>query len=137
VPRIAVLENDPTLLDLLGEIFAEQGWELLPHTSSTVVPALQQEKPDLILLDLWLEGVTTGWDVLQQLKQDPATRSTPVIVMSAAADHLREMEPCLAEQGIPAIEKPFDVDDLCATIRAALEHRRPDLQGREAAADRA
>jgi CheY-like chemotaxis protein len=127
-----VIEDDAVLVDLLRELFAERDWELLASTGSDALPAIQHDRPDTILLDLWLEGPETGWAVLEQLKQDPTTRSIPVIVWSGAVEQLREKAGWLAEKGIPSLEKPFDIDALYATVMAALEHRLPQLEpGRE------
>jgi twitching motility two-component system response regulator PilH len=130
--RIAVIEDDTALLDLLQELFVEQGWELLASTGGDALPAMQREQPDAILLDLVLEGPESGWAILEQLKRDLATRSIPVIVWSGAVEQLREKAGWLAEQGIPTLEKPFDIDALYATVTTALEHRLPQLEpGRE------
>jgi CheY-like chemotaxis protein len=75
VPRIAVVDDDTILLELLQELFADKGSELLPCAQgSAAFELLTQEQPDTILLDLVLETPVGGWQILHQLQQDPLTR---------------------------------------------------------------
>jgi CheY-like chemotaxis protein len=128
VPRIAVVDDDTVLLELLQELFADKGWGLLPCAQgSAAFVLLTQEYPDAILLDLLLETPIGGWQILQRLKQDPLTRSIPVIVWSAAA-HLHDKQSWLAEQGIPVLDKPFEIDELYQTVEAALTGKVTNLQ---------
>jgi len=129
VARIAVVDDDRMLLELLQELFTEKGWELLPCAQgSAAFELLKQEHPDAILLDLVLETPVGGWQILQRLKQDPLTRSIPVIIWSAAADHLHDKESWLAEQGTPILCKPFEIDALYQTVEAALTGKVTNLQ---------
>jgi len=49
---------------------------------STAIKAVRDYRPDILLLDLVLSGPTTGFDVCEQIKNDPVTAGTFVIVMS-------------------------------------------------------
>lgn len=49
---------------------------------STAIKAVREYRPDILLLDLVLSGPTTGFDVCEQIKSDPVTAGTFVIVMS-------------------------------------------------------
>jgi CheY-like chemotaxis protein len=117
------------LLELLQELFTEKGWEILPCAhGSAALELVKQEHPDAILLDLVLDTPVGGWQILQSLKRDPLTRSIPVMVWSAAADHLHAKKSWLAEQGIPILDKPFEIDAIYQTVEAALTGKVADLQ---------
>ena len=132
MPRIAVVDDDQTLLQLLHELFTEKGWELLPHAGGTsVFDLLKREVPDVILLDLWLKPPGSGREVVEQLKMDVVTRDIPVIAWSAAAEQLRDMERWLTEHGISALSKPFEIDELYDTIEAALATKVKDRDEQE------
>lgn len=129
MPRIAVVEDDDDIILLLREMFEDRGWDVLVHTGGrAAVETLRREQPDAILLDLWLEAAETGWEILQGLRMDPATRSIPVIVCSGAADQLRNKRAWLAQCGVPTVAKPFDIDELYETVDAVLGQQVEGLQ---------
>lgn len=128
VARIAVIDTDQECLALMGEIFAFMGWDLLPcdqpdHAFAVVAQSL----PDVIVLDVWLQTPTLGWQVLQQLKSDPLTREIPLIICSGAQDHLRAKEAWLKDRGIAVVLKPFDIDEILFSVESVLQ--RPSGPG--------
>jgi DNA-binding response OmpR family regulator len=121
VPRIAVIDNDRTLVDLAAELFLDQGWDSDTYLEgSGAVRALSLKPPDVIILDLFLDGPETGWDILQRLKIDATTRDVPVIIWSGAVDRLRDKEDWLLAQGIPTLGKPFEITELYRLVEDAL-----------------
>jgi len=85
----------------------------------------RNEKPDLILLDIMLPGMT-GLDVLEILKKDEQTLNIPVIIVTA------KVSPEEAKQGLQAgafdyIKKPFERVEIIARIRSALRFRDAQL----------
>lgn len=84
------------------------------------------EKPDIILLDLMMPGMD-GFEVARGLKANPATRSIPIIIVTALEDvasHLR----MLASGADEFINKPVDRWELSLRISKLLQARR-DLLG--------
>lgn len=119
--RIAVVDNDRSLLALLEELFTDEGWEVVAHAEGRgAFDLLKREQPDIVLLDLWLETPVSGWKVLQELRIDPATRAIPVVLLSGAPEDLKGKQPWLNDHGIPIVAKPFDIDDLYRTVSHAL-----------------
>ena len=90
---------------------------------------IRQAKPDLIILDLFLHGESTGWQQLDILTLDPATRGIPVIICSAAIASLGFARDKLAAFDVAVLEKPFDLEELTAAVTAAIEsgRRRPEV----------
>ena len=84
--------------------------------------ALEQVRaaqPSLVLLDVMMPGVD-GWQVAEQLAVDPATRSIPVVFLSArAAPEDRERARELGAVGY--LVKPFDPIELAGIVREVLE----------------
>lgn len=77
---IAIIDDDVYIGDMLAEVLTREGYAILRAYSGTeALYLLSQNKPDLILLDLMLPGLS-GEEVLLQ------TENTPVIVLSAKAD---------------------------------------------------
>jgi len=100
---------------------------LLAATGQECLRLAREKRPDLILLDLALPDLT-GVEVLRQLRNDPMTRSIPVIVVSASTNQ---------EDRIHALEagaddvffKPYDDQLLMSRVRNLLRRRQemPDL----------
>ena len=82
--------------------------------------AVQNHKPDLVLLDLLLPGMN-GWDVYARIRADENLRHTPVIVVSCCP---RQVANALHDNltGIQGyVSKPFSVADLRAAVDRVLE----------------
>jgi adenylate cyclase len=82
---------------------------------------------DLILLDLMMPDIN-GYDVLRRLKDDPAVRHIPVIMISAL-DEIDSIVRCIEAGAEDYISKPFDPVLLATRIDASLERKR--LRDRE------
>lgn len=91
---LAVDDAKETLL-LIRKLLRKHGFEVLfAETGEAAVLAATKNPPDLILLDVRLPGMS-GLDVCRELKNDPATRHIPVLLMSAYAaveDWVRGLE---------------------------------------------
>lgn len=82
----------------------------------------QNEKPDLILMDVGLPGMD-GWEAARQLKADPATSGIPVIALTAHAMH-SDREKALAAGCDHYETKPIDFNSLFARMDALLAKRQ-------------
>lgn len=105
--RVMVVDDEPAILDVLRLILEDEGYEVLTATRQDEIRA-DQSRPELILLDIWLSGVS-GEQICRQLKGDPATRDIPVILVSANRDTAAIAKHCGAEG---FISKPFDLDEV-------------------------
>ena len=83
------------------------------------VDLARQHHPNLILLDLHLPDVP-GWEVLAQLKADPATREIPVVIVSADATP-RQVERLMKAGAHSYLTKPLEVERFQRTLRQVLE----------------
>jgi CheY-like chemotaxis protein len=87
VPRngntVLVIENDPLTLSALKIALQSKGYQVL-KTSNGVhgIAMAVSERPDLIILDLMMPGVS-GFDVAELLHTEPATTHTPILVLTA------------------------------------------------------
>ena len=117
--RILVVEDDVSLANLEADMLSAHGYVVSIATSGeTAIIALQQEIPDLLLLDLDLSGVTTGWDVLKVLRRHSGA---PVLLTSAEAAIRRS----LRMQGEPRstldhLPKPYPLQALLKRIERML-----------------
>ncbi|MEK7552023.1 MAG: response regulator [Patescibacteria group bacterium] len=80
--KIMWVEDDKFLSDLIARKLTQQKCKLLfSRTGEEALELLKKEKPDLILLDLLLPGIS-GFEVLEYIKKDPGLKDIPVIVLS-------------------------------------------------------
>lgn len=117
---IAIIEDDIAIGDLLTEVLTREGYAVLRAYSGTeALYLLSQNKPDLVLLDLMLPGLS-GEEVL------PHIENTPVIVLSAKVD-VQDKVNLLLGGAADYITKPFHTDELLARITVQL--RKPEKPG--------
>ena len=111
--KIAVIDDDIYIGDMVEEILKKEGYSVLRAYSGTeAVYLLKEHRPDLILLDLTLPGLT-GEQVL------PLVQGIPVIVVSAKADVADKVK-MLRDGAADYITKPFDTRELLARIDVQL-----------------
>ena len=118
---IAVLDGDWACQDLLLEVLTAAGYHVVGWTVGTDAAALiQQSRPDLVILDTWLQARDDGWVLLQGLWRTPGTATIPVLVCSPDPQGLHARLPLLAERGCAVLAKPFALAELHVQIRSLL-----------------
>lgn len=116
--RILIIEDEPSIRDLLDDFFNGEGFDTLLATDGrSGVDLATLLHPDVILLDVMLP-VMDGVEAARQLKDDARTHDIPIVVMSANLTVLRRPELLAADT---VIRKPFDLDELLALIRSQAE----------------
>lgn len=110
---IAVVDDDLYIGNMLEEVLRSNGYDVLRAYSGTeALLLLSKTRPDLILLDLMLPGLS-GEEVL------PKVRGIPVIVLSAKAD-VKDKVNLLLGGAADYLTKPFDTSELLARIVVQL-----------------
>lgn len=93
--RVLVVEDNPVNLELVVEVLEQEGCEVLTTQSAEAGLRLAAaERPDLILMDFQLPGMT-GYEATRRLKGHPATAAIPVVALTASAmrgDDLKALE---------------------------------------------
>lgn len=111
--HILIVDDDIHINSMLEEVLMKEGYKVSHAYSGTeAVLVLSSCKPDLILLDLMLPGLS-GEDVLSKIN------GIPVIVVSAKAD-VKDKVSLLLNGAVDYITKPFDIDELLARIIVQL-----------------
>lgn len=110
---IAVIDDDIHIGDMLTEVLTQEGYAVLRAYSGTeALYLLSHNKPDLVLLDLMLPGLS-GEEVL------PHIENIPVIVLSAKVD-VQDKVNLLLSGAVDYMTKPFDIRELLARITVQL-----------------
>lgn len=117
VPTILIIDDEPSITDVVAEVLTDEGYEtLIASGGRDALHMLAECRPDLMLLDLFMPEMS-GLDLLAQLQADERLASIPVVMMTAGA-----MANLSFGHGGPTqvIAKPFDVEDLLATVRTLV-----------------
>lgn len=113
--RVLVVEDHPDSRELLAEFLEALGYEV--DVAGHGLEALERLRgaplPAVMVLDLMMP-VMSGWELMRYVREDPALRSLPVVVVSGAGD----AQP-LPEGILGAVPKPVDLDTLRAFLKAA------------------
>ena len=118
--QIAIIDDDMAIGNMLEEVLTQEGYGVLRAYSGTeALYLLEQNQPDLVLLDLMLPGLS-GEEVL------PKIQGIPVIVLSAKGQ-VQDKVDLLLKGAADYLTKPFDVRELLARITVQL--RRPNAAG--------
>jgi adenylate cyclase len=118
-PRILVVDDNPTNLEVLRVRLNSQGYEVVTAVDGEDALVRARElDPDLVLLDVMMPKLD-GISVLKELKRDATLRFIPVILVTAKAD-TRDVVNGLEAGGDDYLTKPFEQAALVARVRSLL-----------------
>ena len=114
---VAIVDDDPSFVEMIQLALALEGHQSISCRCGPDAHVLvQQQQPDVVMLDLREQSLDAGWQVLEALRRDPATRAIPVIVSAGDAGLLREREQQLRAYGCAILLKPYALGALLAAI---------------------
>ena len=126
--RVMVIEDDEALCALLEYNLVKEGHKVsLVSDGEEALIAIEEERPDLILLD-WMLPHVSGIEICRQIRARAEIKDTPVIMLTARGeeeDRIRGLETGADDY----LTKPFSTSELLARIRAVLRRSRPTLAG--------
>ncbi|MEN8934648.1 MAG: response regulator, partial [Planktotalea arctica] len=127
-PCVLLIEDEPAQREVLCYNLEAEGYRVVQAQSGDEgLLLLDEEMPDLIVLDWMLPGVS-GIEVCRQIKTRLETRATPVIMLSARSeevDRVRGLETGADDY----VVKPYSVNELMARVRAQLRRTRAAATG--------
>ncbi len=117
---LLVVDSDPQGLVSLSRVL--QRFDYHVCTAVTAEEALEMAKaaaPSLVITDVSLSGMN-GFELIQHLKQEPATAGVPVIVKTGQLT--RELDQLCRQAGAEAcVQRPIQIEDLYRKVQAAIE----------------
>lgn len=131
MPRtVLVIDDEPEMLRLLDYNLTRAGYAVLTaRDGESGLAAARRHSPDLIILDVMMPGMD-GLEVCKRLRQEPATASRPVLMLTAKAE---EPDRVLGlELGADDyVAKPFGMRELLARVKALLRRAEGSPEGGE------
>jgi DNA-binding response OmpR family regulator len=120
LPKVLVIDDEaPIRLLCRVNLEAEKMIVLEAEEGPIGLELARTERPDVILLDVMMPAMD-GWEVLQRLLDDEATREIPIVFLTARAE-LRDRARGLDLGGVDYVTKPFNPLELAPLVRGVLE----------------
>ncbi|MEL6338023.1 MAG: sigma-54 dependent transcriptional regulator [Pseudomonadota bacterium] len=120
---ILVVDDEADIRDLIGDLLKDEGYATREaFDADSTFQAIEAQRPDLIILDIWLQGSRLdGIEILKTVKRN--NLGVPVVIISGHGNI--EVAVAAVKQGAyDFIEKPFNVDQLLVVVSRALEASR-------------
>lgn len=119
--KILFIEDEFALQKTLGAFLVQEGYAVVPALDGeTGVSLAEKEKPDLILLDLILPKMN-GFEVLEALKKNEATRKVPVLVLTNL-EEMNDIDKAI-ELGATTylVKAQYSLDEVLAKVKTVLD----------------
>lgn len=119
---ILAVDDEPKILEMIRPYLINEGFKVMTADSGPeALTAVDRERPDLIVLDLMMPGMT-GYEVFHEIKR---RGPIPIIMLTAKADEVDKLVGL--EMGADDyLTKPFSLRELAARIRAVLRRAQPE-----------
>lgn len=120
--KILLVEDDPTMLDLLSTLFKLEGFQVaFINQDIGFIDSIKQQSPDLIVMDVHLRlggGIEiNGFDLVDEVRSDHILRDLKIIMVSGMDLRIQSNE----HGADDFILKPFMPDELIGKIKKLLE----------------
>ena len=130
--KILIVDDDNNIAELISLYLTKECYDtIIVNDGESVMPAMETQEPNLILLDIMLPGMD-GYQVCREVR---AKYSVPIIMLSAKGEVFDKV--LGLELGADDyIEKPFDSKELVARVKAVLRRYKPAATAAEASNDK-
>lgn len=130
--KVLMVDDDPGVAGFVKELLLEEGF-LSIHASDADSgwAALLSEDPDAAILDLWLYGRESGWELLDRIRANEHFSNLPVVILTGVTG--AEVMSRAQERGAEYLSKPFTGPALIDRLRRAMRAagRSPGTRGHE------
>ena len=121
LPRILIVDDDTVTCELLCEVFAREGFEAaFRQSGEEALAAISDERPAVLLSDIRMKTRLDGLSLLDRVRREHP--SIPVVLMTAFGS-IETAVRAVKEGAFDYLSKPFNIDELVATVRRALDAR--------------
>jgi len=122
-PTILIVDDDPDFTEVTRLVLEKEGYRtLVAHNGDSALEAMVTSPPDLVILDIMMDGILDGWDASWRIRANPRLRHTPILVVSSitASDYVG-MFPTDEDNLIDNfLSKPVDPQKLSSEVKRLL-----------------
>jgi CheY-like chemotaxis protein len=116
MPRVLVIEDDPTVSLLISDALCGYGFEVdMAQNGAVAMATLDKSSPSVILLDLMMP-VMDGWEFMRQCRVMPRGSARPTLVLSAVPPDPSALPVPMLVGKYEFLAKPFDLDELMEAV---------------------
>ncbi len=127
-PKILIVDDEEAIRQMLAFALQGEGYECKQAANTTEAQAhMSRERPDLILLDWMLPGIS-GVDFVRRIRRDTRLNQVPILMLTAKADEADKIRG-LDSGADDYITKPFSTREMLARVRATLRRKGTDAGG--------
>lgn len=128
--RVTVVNDNPEFLELMEDVLEDERYETttIDGAREDAVELVRASRPEILVLDLRMGTESMhGWDVAEAIRSETEFRGLPILLCSADAQALKEIEDRLeGERSVEILSKPFGLDELFEAIDRLLRAARAD-----------
>ncbi|MDE0850200.1 response regulator [Yoonia sp.] len=118
--RVLLIEDEPNIIEAISFILSRDGWTVHTHEDGeTAMAKVRARPPDLIILDVMLPG-RSGFDILRDLREDPAFKTLPVMMLTARGQ-AKDRDLALRLGANHFMTKPFSNQEVKDYVRKLMD----------------
>jgi two-component system nitrogen regulation response regulator NtrX len=126
-PTILIIDDEPTILQTLGGLLSDEGFEVLTAENGYEgLKLIEETAPDLVLLDIWMPGI----DGIETLKKIKADQPQLQVVIITGHGNIETAVRATKLGAFDLIEKPLNIDRVIVDINNALHFRKLEEENR-------
>jgi two-component system nitrogen regulation response regulator NtrX len=126
-PTILIIDDEPTILQTLGGLLSDEGFEVLTAGNGYEgLKLIEETAPDLVLLDIWMPGI----DGIETLKKIKADQPQLQVVIITGHGNIETAVRATKLGAFDLIEKPLNIDRVIVDINNALHFRKLEEENR-------
>ena len=119
--KILVVEDEESIADMLRHCLEAEGHlVILAENGKTALNWIKEVRVDLAIIDLGLPDMH-GLEVCRTIKEDPKTRSVPIIILTGNSSNVAKIEANLDANAALFLNKPISIDDLNKAVAMVFE----------------
>jgi two-component system response regulator RpaA len=124
---VLVIDDDPDICEIVRVNLEGAGYVVaVANDGAAGLQAAREVQPDLIVLDVLMPELD-GWQVLEQLGNEPTTADVPVIMLTCKGEDLDILRG-LSEGAVEYVTKPFYPENLAASVKIQLDVFDPSMR---------
>lgn len=117
--HVLVIEDEPNIIEAISFILSRAGWRVDTHSDGVdALQAVKTHAPDVVILDAMLPG-RSGFDILRDLRDHPATQSVPVLMLTARGQ-VKDREQAENAGANVFMTKPFSNTEVLDAVKALV-----------------
>ncbi len=121
-PSILIVDDEVDIAELIQDILSDEQYTIfIAHNRETSTKILSENKIDLVLLDIWIEGQNDGIELLKEIKN---RNSSVQVIMISGNGNIEIATKSLKLGAYDYIEKPFNSEKLKTIARNCLENQK-------------